>query len=72
MHGKTGHNQQTRELISALPTKWCTSKYNLQDSNTERFKRTLIYYDTDTQYANYRGNPLRQTKKTTLKQKLND
>ena len=23
----------------------------------------LIYYDTDTQYANFRGNPLRQTTK---------
>ena len=34
-----------------------------QDPNTERFKRTLIYYDTDTQYANFRGNPLRQTTK---------
>ena len=25
-----------------------------QDPNTKRFKRTLIYYDTDTQYANFR------------------
>ena len=24
----------------------------------KRFKRTRIYYDTDTQYANFRGNPL--------------
>ena len=22
-----------------------------QDPNTKRFKRTLLYYDTDTQYA---------------------
>ena len=31
-----------------------------QDPNTKRFKRTLIYYDTDTQSTNFRGNPLRQ------------
>ena len=24
-----------------------------QDPNTKRFKRTLIYFDTDTQYANF-------------------
>ena len=29
-----------------------------QDPNTKRFKRTLIYFDTDTQYANFRRNPL--------------
>ena len=27
-------------------------------TNTKRFKRTLIYSDTDTQNANFRGNPL--------------
>ena len=34
-----------------------------QDGKTEthnRFKTTLIYYDIDTQSANFRGNPLRQ------------
>ena len=30
------------------------------------FKRTLIYYDTDTQSANLRGNPLRQATKLHL------
>ena len=25
-------------------------------TNTKSFKRTLIYFDTDTQYANFRGN----------------
>ena len=34
-----------------------------QDPNTKRFKRTLIYFYTDTQYANYRGNPLYQATK---------
>ena len=27
-------------------------------ANTKMFKRTLIYYDTDTQYAHFGGNPL--------------
>ena len=31
-----------------------------QDPNTKRFKRTLIYFNTDTQYAHFRGNPLYQ------------
>ena len=34
-----------------------------QDPNTKRFKRTLIYFDKDTQYANFRGNPLCQATK---------
>ena len=32
----------------------------LKAPNTKRFKRTLIYFNTDTQYANFRGNPLYQ------------
>ena len=28
------------------------------DFNTKRFKRTRIYFNTDTQCANFRGNPL--------------
>ena len=31
-----------------------------QDPNTKRFKRTLIYYDTSTQYAHFWGSPLCQ------------
>ena len=31
-----------------------------QDPNTKKFKRTLIYFNTDTQYAHFRGNPLYQ------------
>ena len=34
-----------------------------QDPKTKRFKRMQIYYDTDTQYANFWGNPLRQATK---------
>ena len=39
-----------------------------EDPNTKRFKRTLIYYDTDTQYANFRGKSPSSSHKTTLKQ----
>ena len=42
-----------------------------QDPNTKRFKRTLIYFNTDTQYANFQGNFLNQATKTTLKQQIN-
>ena len=34
--------------------------------NTKRFKRTLIYFDTDTQYANFRENFLCQATKRHL------
>ena len=37
-----------------------------QNQNTKRFKRTLIYFDTDTQYANCRGNSLCQSTKRYL------
>jgi len=37
-----------------------------QDPNTKRFKRTLIYLDTDTQYAKPQGNPLCQAAKRHL------
>ena len=32
----------------------------------KRFKRTLIYYDIDTHYANFEGNPLLQATKRHL------
>ena len=35
-----------------------------QDPNTKRFKRTLIYFATDTQYAHFQGNPLCQAKQS--------
>ena len=42
-----------------------------QDPKTKRFKRTLIYFDTVTQYAKFPGNPVYQATKTTLKQQIN-
>ena len=45
---------------------WETTQVILWDSNAKRFKRTLIYYDTNTQYANFRGNPHRQATKRHL------
>ena len=40
-----------------------------QDPNTKRFKRTLIYFDMDTQYAHFQGNPLCQATKWHLNNK---
>ena len=37
--------------------------------NTKRFRQTLIYFNTDTQYANFRGNPLHQATKRHLNNK---
>ena len=42
-----------------------------QDPNTKSFKRTLIYFNTDTQYADFRGNPLYQATKQHLNNILN-
>ena len=38
----------------------------ISDQTHQRFKRTLIYYGTDTRYAHFRGNPLRQATKRHL------
>ena len=50
---------------------WHGHEYKLLKPSTlvqthKRFKRTLIYYDADTQSANFRGNPLRQATKRHL------
>ena len=37
-----------------------------QDPNTKRFKRTLIYFNTDTQYANFARKSLYQATKRHL------
>ena len=37
--------------------------------NTKRFKRTLVYFDTNTQYAHFRGNALCQATKWHLADK---
>ena len=34
-----------------------------QDPNMKSFKRMLIYFNTDTQYENFGGNPLYQATK---------
>ena len=39
------------------------------DPNRKRFKLTLIYFNTDTQYANLGGNPLYQATKRHLNNK---
>ena len=39
------------------------------DPNTKRFKLRLIYFNTDTQYANFRGNPLYEATKRHLTDK---
>ena len=36
-----------------------------QDPNIKRFKRTFIYFNTDTQYVNFRRNPLYQAQNDT-------
>ena len=58
----TNHHQGPVPATSARGAPDCP----LQDPNTKMFKRTLIYYYTDTQYANLRGNPLRQATKRHL------
>ena len=40
-----------------------------QDQSTKRFKRTLIYFNTDTQCAHFWGQPLYQLSHKTLKTK---
>ena len=40
-----------------------------QDPNTKRFKQMLIYFNPDTQYANFWGNPLYQATKWHLNNK---
>ena len=40
--------------------------WSSQDPNTKRFKRTLIYFDTDTQNGNFQGNLLYQATKRHL------
>ena len=44
--------------------KWVLKKK--KDPNTKRFKRKLIYFNTNTQYAHFRGNPFCQATKRHL------
>ena len=34
-----------------------------KDPNTKRFKQMLLYFNTDTQYVHFQGNPLYQATK---------
>ena len=43
-----------------------TQVLSLSLSPSQRFKRTLTYFDTDRQYANFWGNPLCQATKRHL------
>ena len=45
------------------------SSVYLWDPNSKRFKRRLIYFNTDTQYANFAGNPLYRATKRHLNNK---
>ena len=40
-----------------------TASVPKQDPNTKRVKRTLIYFNTGTQYTHFQGNPLYQATK---------
>ena len=52
--GSIKKKKEEKKLLSLLIFKILTHR---------RFKRTLIYYDTDTQSTNFRGNPLCQATK---------
>ena len=52
-------------LVYILPPTTAIFDYAI-DPNTKRFKPTLIYFNTDTQYAHFRGNPLYQATKRHL------
>ena len=65
---------------SGRPVRWSVQRCYRQDGvmrswnnikadeiqTQKRFKQTLIYFDTDTQYANFRGNPFCQAAKRHL------
>ena len=57
-------DERTKAVTSSRMTPDDAKKYTI--SKHKRFKRTLIYFDTDTQYANLRGNPLFQATKRHL------
>ena len=57
--------QSTLIMPSAVTIERSETKH-CDNANTKRFKRTLIYFNTDTQYANFRGNPFCQTTKRHL------
>ena len=50
-------------VLSLCPSHKSETRITASVLNNKGFKRTLIYYDPDTQSANFRGNPLRQATK---------
>ena len=62
-----GYTYSTRN-VGSLETRFADFKIFPGDKiqTHKRFKRTLNYYDIDTQSANVRGNPLRQATKRHL------
>ena len=57
-HSKESRFEKKKEILKKKRKEKMTARVLKQDPNTERFKRTLIYFDMGTQYANFRGNPL--------------
>ena len=57
----------SRKTLDFTKSLWLRGQFISTKIQTyKRFKRTLIYYDTDTQSANVRGNPLCQATKRHL------
>ena len=52
--------------ISEISTKVSECDHSFVECFKERFRRLLIYYDTNTQSANFQGNPLWQAAKRHL------
>ena len=53
---KKGIEKKKKKICNRMTA--CKNKIQTQDPNTKRFKRTLIYFNTDTQYVHFRENPL--------------
>ena len=65
-------SKTTKVIRKRKKEKRMTASILQQNSNPKRFKRTLIYFDTDTQYAHFsRKSLLSSGHKTTLKQQIN-
>ena len=61
---KTNNNkEQKRKRRERKNSNRMTASVLKQDPDTRRFKRTLIYFNTDTQYAHFGRNPLYQATK---------
>ena len=54
--------EHVRSMVNVI-VNMCMIMNALNTQTHKKYKRTLIYYDTDTQSANFRANPLRQATK---------